>query len=112
MSRFSSATTRKTSTERGYNWTWRKARRIFLAENPLCRMCLDDGRETAATVVDHRVPHLGNETLFWDTANWQALCKLHHDSTKQREEKTGREIGCGDDGWPVDPAHHWNKGGE
>jgi hypothetical protein len=32
--------------------------------------------------------------------NWQALCKPHHDSTKQREER-GRFQAVGEDGWPL-----------
>jgi hypothetical protein len=27
--------------------------------------------------------------LFWDVTNWQALCKPHHDATKQAEETRG-----------------------
>ena len=34
---------------------------------------------TSATVVDHITPHQGNQNLFWDTNNWQALCKPCHD---------------------------------
>lgn len=34
------------------------------------------------------------------TDNWQPLCKPHHDSTKQAEEKNGRPA-IGVDGWPV-----------
>ena len=45
-------------------------------ENPLCVKC---DRPTAATVVDHIVPHKGDLELMWNSANWQALCKWHHD---------------------------------
>ena len=61
-----------------------------------------------ATVVDHIKPHRGNELLFYDARNLQSLCKLHHDSTKQREEKRGVQIGCDVDGIPNDPHHHWH----
>ena len=40
-------------------------------------------------MVDHIKPHKGDETLFWDETNWQALCKPHHDIDKQREERNG-----------------------
>ncbi|WP_368028316.1 HNH endonuclease signature motif containing protein [Paenibacillus sp. DCT19] len=30
-------------------------------------------------MVDHIVPHKGDEGLFWDSTNWQALCKRCHD---------------------------------
>lgn len=91
----------KTTAERGYGWRWQQARRAFLSEHPLCRMCEEEGRVTAATVVDHITPHKGDEALFWDRSQWQALCKRHHDSDKQALEKSGhapRVIGV--DGWP------------
>ncbi|WP_295219971.1 HNH endonuclease signature motif containing protein, partial [Ruminococcus sp.] len=34
---------------------------------------------TAATVVDHIIPHRGDPHLMWDESNWQALCKSCHD---------------------------------
>ena len=93
--------------KRGYDHRRRKARRLYLDENPLCVMCLEDGHIEPATVVDHVVPHLQRAELFWDTANWQSLCKKHHDSTKQREEKRGHAIGCDADGIPLEPNKHW-----
>ena len=42
-------------------------------------------RFTAATVVDHVIPHRGDSHLMWDESNWQALCKSCHD------RKTGSE---------------------
>ena len=52
-------------------------------------MCERDGLIVAATVVDHKRPHRGDEHLFWDPDNWQALCKAHHDREKQRTERQG-----------------------
>ena len=40
-----------------YNHQWRKARLIFLKENPLCVDCLLDNKVTAAGVVDQIIPH-------------------------------------------------------
>ncbi len=92
---------RPSARERGYTWRWEKARAGFLASHPLCRMCQETGRITAASVVDHIKAHKGDQTLFWDKANWQSLCKPHHDSTKQREER-GRPVQAVDaDGWPI-----------
>lgn len=98
-------TDRRKTSERGYGWEWQKARRVFLQAHPLCEMCqaLKPPRVTAATVVDHRIPHRGDPVLFWNRSNWQALCKLHHDSDKQAIEKSGRapqQIGL--DGFPID----------
>ncbi|PZR07117.1 MAG: HNH endonuclease [Archangium gephyra] len=65
---------RGTSHERGYDARWRKARAAFLAAHPLCAECQRHGRVTPARVVDHIKPHRGDEALFWNEANWQALC--------------------------------------
>ena len=70
-------------------------------------MCARQGHTVAAQVVDHIIPHKGDARLFWDADNWQSLCKLHHDSTKQRIESGGREVGCDVSGTPVDAGHHW-----
>ena len=64
---------------RGYNAEWRKARNLFLKQHPLCDHCQAEGRITPATVVDHVLPHRGDKRLFWDRANWQPLCREHHD---------------------------------
>jgi hypothetical protein len=112
-----------TSPPKVYDSKWDKARRAYLDKHPLCVMCQQQGQVVAATVVDHKVRHglkaalaSGVEAaialarrLFWDSDNWQSLCKVHHDSTKQRSEKRGHEIGCGDDGIPLDPGHHWAR---
>lgn len=106
-----------------YGSRWDKARRSFLQEHPLCSMCEEQHRISAASVVDHIEPHKlkdaiksGNQLaiskaqkLFWDKKNWQPLCKVHHDSTKQRMEKSGTMIGCDANGYPLDPASHWSK---
>jgi 5-methylcytosine-specific restriction enzyme A len=91
---------RPTARQRGYSWRWEKVRKFYLLAHPLCVMCSQEGRITAASVVDHIKPHKGDQQLFWDPSNWQALCKPHHDSHKQRQERGGIQI-IGDDGWPV-----------
>ncbi|QDC05039.1 HNH endonuclease [Pseudomonas sp. SWI7] len=75
-----------TSSQRGYNYKWQKARERYLLEKPLCVYCDRLGRVTAASVVDHVIAHRGDMTLFWDQSNWQPLCKPCHDSVKQAEE--------------------------
>lgn len=64
---------------RGYNAQWRRERAAFLRRHPLCVKCQQEGRLTPATVVDHIIPHRGDQTLFWDESNWQPLCKSCHD---------------------------------
>lgn len=79
-----------TAADRGYGYRWQKARERYLRLHPLCRMCEEAGHVTVATVVDHKVPHRGDQALFWDESNWQPLCKPHHDGEKQRQENAAR----------------------
>jgi 5-methylcytosine-specific restriction protein A len=44
------------------------------------------GRVEPATLVDHVEPHEGDQDKFWNTSMWQASCRWHHDSVKQRLE--------------------------
>ena len=72
--------------DRGYTYEWRKASKAFIKKHPLCAICFERGILTAATVVDHIVPHRGDRKLFWDKTNWQALCKPCHDRKTLHEE--------------------------
>lgn len=67
---------------------WYRLRHHQLQKEPCCEYCDKQGYVTAATIVDHIVPHKGNEALFFDPDNLQSLCKEHHDNTKQREERS------------------------
>lgn len=40
----------------------------------------------AAELVDHIVPHKGDQR-FWDPANWQSLCDRCHKTIKQALEQ-------------------------
>ena len=75
----------RSAAKRGYSSKWQKVRREYLTAHPLCVLCQKEGRYRKATVVDHIVPHRGDQKLFWDRSNWQALCKPCHD------QKTGKE---------------------
>jgi 5-methylcytosine-specific restriction enzyme A len=97
---------------------WRKARKAFLSreENVLCVDCLKRDKLSAATDVDHIVPHGGNMALFWSEANWQPLCHACH-SRKTATGDGGFGISpiakarqdCGMDGVPIDKRHPWNR---
>lgn len=69
---------RSSSCERGYNYRWQQRSRRFLERHPLCVRCHAAGRLEPATVVDHITPHRGDQRLFWDERNWQALCEACH----------------------------------
>lgn len=94
------------STARGYGYAWQKLRAKHLAKHPHCVYCLREiglaGQltvdvvlacaergiaEPIGTIGDHIVPHRGDRRLLLDPDNIQTLCKPHHDSVKQREER-------------------------
>lgn len=103
----------------------RRLRPHHLEMEPLCRACLrrgivNDGSLTAAgkpqpnprrrfLVVDHLIPHRGDEALFFDPSNLQTLCPEDHDQNKQRLEARGYSEERGPDGWPIDPRHPANR---
>ena len=70
---------RGSAASRGYGYRWRKERAAYLAVHPLCVACERQGLTTEASVVDHITPHKGDEALFWNRDNWQAMCKKCHD---------------------------------
>lgn len=63
---------------------WRRERKEFLKENPSCVYCGEP-----ATLIDHVIPHNGDETLFWEKSNWQPLCAACH-KKKTWKEMRGR----------------------
>lgn len=75
---------RPSARARGYDVQWEKERAAFLKVHPICAM---PGCGKPATVVDHKIPHKGNDKLFRDRSNWQPMCASCHSSRKQRQEK-------------------------
>lgn len=73
---------------------WRKLRNQFIQDNPLCKMCVEEGRTIPGKEVDHIRPI--NPSNAYDTkdgyygepldpANLQTLCVMHH------AQKSGKE---------------------
>ncbi len=80
---------RGTSTQRGYGAAWQRIRRSWLAENPLCVTCNDNGRIVSATVVDHIVPMARGGPN--DSSNYQSLCaRCHNVKTAKHDGAFGR----------------------
>jgi len=77
---------RESSTARGYGYRWQQVRLNYLRRHPLCILCEEEGKATAANVVDHIKPHKGNTSLMWDEGNFQPLCKHHHDVKTATED--------------------------
>jgi len=79
--------------------SYRRGRVMFLAEHPFCATCARAERTTIATELDHIIPHKGDADLFFDTSNWQGLCKRCHD----------RKTASGDGGFGNRPSPHLKK---
>lgn len=98
-------TSGQTSSQRGYDYRWQKARAAYLRLHPYCVYCMREAGIEAnglaevilecaehalpvpyGSLVDHIIPHRGDPVLFWDESNWQTLCQTHHSRDKQREE--------------------------
>lgn len=80
---------------------WKARRLAQLHAEPLCAYCLKAGKVTPANVADHKIPHRGDEDLFWN-GELQSLCSPCHNIDKQREERGSRpRVQIGDDGWPI-----------
>ena len=87
---------------------WRRLRKLQLAQEPMCKFCLERGVVTAANVVDHAVPHKGDWTAFV-TGKLQSLCASCHNSTKQQIELHGHHRAVDSNGLPTDPNHPFNR---
>lgn len=80
----------KTTAERGYGGKWQRERAKHLEQHPLCERCEKAGVVEVATVVDHRIPHRGDQVLFWDRKNWGSLCDPCHNAKTQEESAQDR----------------------
>lgn len=101
---------RPNASQRGYGRDWRKVRAMVLADEPLCRLCNEQGRVTAATVVDHKIRIKERPDLRLVRENLQPLCKPCHDSAAQSRDRLGYMKRAGVDGSPIDPNHPWYTG--
>ena len=87
---------RGNSNKRGYNYKWRRARKLYLKQHPICECdeCTRLHRLLPANVVHHIIDHKGNYDLFWDRNNWLAMNVECHNKltlTKLNRDK-GRKV--------------------
>ena len=66
-------------------------RRHQLAKEPLCRLCLEAGRVTPATVADHVVPHKGDYRAF-KLGELRSLCAECHDARQPAFKHRGYSL--------------------
>lgn len=67
---------------------WRKTREYVLDREPLCRICLENGKVKPAEIVDHITPiskkdyddyiNKGEESIVLAFENLRPLCHYHH----------------------------------
>lgn len=97
---------RESSYRRGYDTTWERARKMHLAEHPLCVDCEAAKKIRIASVVHHIKPVDDYPELRLDPTNFRSLCRDCHEIEHGR--KAGK-LNIGPDGFPLDPDHDWNK---
>lgn len=68
--------------ERYHTAAWRRVRAAQLARQPLCEMCMAEGRYAQATLVHHRVPLAEGGTNAPE--NLCSLCASHHTALHDR----------------------------
>src|SRR5215831_4803258 len=83
---------------------WHRRACRQLQHEPLCAMCLSEGRIVAARVADHVEPHHGDPIKFWN-GKLQSLCAHCHESRKKFLELRGYDNTISADGMPIDPRH-------
>lgn len=75
------------------NKRWKKLREWKLMNNPLCERCLENGRNTTAFEVHHKIPfETGRtpeeiETLAFDYDNLKSVCDPCHDAEHKKLNK-------------------------
>jgi 5-methylcytosine-specific restriction protein A len=87
---------------------WKRRRLLQLKAEPLCRMCLQNGLVTTASVADHIEPHHNNWNKF-KLGALQSLCERCHNQTKRLFELRGYGLEVDKDGYPTDPKHPFNQ---
>lgn len=78
---------RGTAAQRGYDARWRRLRAMVLAEEPLCRECLRQGRVTPATDVHH----IDGDARNMRRENLEPLCHECHSRHTAKHQAFGRK---------------------
>lgn len=83
---------RPNANARGYDYQWSKVRKLHLNANPLCVFCLDAGKVTEATDVDHIKSLADYPELKTDPNNLRSLCHSCHSRRTWRDQGLGKEL--------------------
>jgi 5-methylcytosine-specific restriction protein A len=76
----------------------------------LCEHCLDEGRTTLASVVNHKIPLArGGEDVDENTENLCGPCDVAETARQFGLAQPIQGRGIGEDGRPTSPDHPWNR---
>ncbi len=78
---------KQTFRERGYDSHWTELSASYRRENPLCVMCLSQGRVKPAQCVDHIIPVTCCPDLIHDADNLQSACTRCNTNKKFSDPK-------------------------
>ena len=81
--------------------SWQRRRAHQLMIEPLCRLCLEAGRVTSATVADHVTPHREDYNAF-RLGQLRSLCADCHN---RLDRTNSPRAPVREDGTPTDPSH-------
>lgn len=87
---------------------WRARAKRQLRVDPLCCLCKEQGRITPATIADHFPPHGGDYNAFM-LGPLRSLCRPCHDGLQPWFKHRGYSSAIGDDGYPLDKNHPFNR---
>ncbi len=68
---------------------WRKFRKEYLLNYPLCVMCQAKGKKVLATVVDHIRPRTPQSPLICSVDNLRSLCTSCHNKHTRGQQAEG-----------------------
>lgn len=80
---------------------WRKLRELKIAQQPLCEMCLKEGKTTIAEDVHHiesfmlTDDHMRRMALAYDYENLMSICKMHHQMIHNKSNGNNIKGGMG-----------------
>ncbi|WP_307768926.1 HNH endonuclease [uncultured Bacteroides sp.] len=80
---------------------WRKLRALKIAEQPLCEMCLKEGKTTIAEDVHHIESFMSTDdpmrrmALAYDYENLMSICKTHHQMIHNKSNRNDIKGGMG-----------------
>jgi 5-methylcytosine-specific restriction endonuclease McrA len=69
---------------------WRRLSKRVAIEEPLCRLCLEDGNTVAGQCTDHIVPRRLRPDLSLERTNLQRLCNRCHAIKSAKEGKINK----------------------